>query len=402
MKRLSGIISKIKLSHFTRINWRRRIIVFSAVCLMSVPVLYCFRENVFQKVEHYNYEVQGEETFSLDVVSVSPADGAANVEISTDIDVEFNDNIDMSTVDSSTFLVNGGAVTGVFSYDPQVNIVKFNPDADLAINTLYTVELTTGIKNLADDPMAAGFIWSFNTVNVLLPEIYILSPDGEILTGETYDFGSHVILSTYPAVFTIWNNGTSNLNITGSSLSGANSSEFNISASPGSPVAPGGSTTLTVDFIPSTVGNKTVALTITNDDADESSFIINFIAVSQPILAPAPEIKVTKGTINIVSGVTVVDFGSIKLGNNNSITLVMSNIGSDDLDVLSYSITGSNPSDFSTAFVPIPVTILSGSTKSFTVKFSPGSKGNKYANLNFQNTDADENPFIIKLKGKGK
>lgn len=402
MKRLTVIISKLMLPSLSGLKWKHSLKILGALLIIFTTIPYCFRENVQQKVESYNTEELNteEELDYLEVNSVYPETGAANVAVNSDIDVQFNDNVDMLTVDSSTFIVNGGAVTGVYTYDPQTNIVKFNPDSDFTCNTIYSIEITTGIKNEGDETMAGGFSWSFATVPAVQPEIKMNSPLGEIFTGYSYDFGSIVNLTTRSIVFTIMNNGTSNLNITGTALSGVNSGEFIISVSPCSPVIPGGSATFTVDFTPSTVGDKTAALTIISDDADESSFTINFNGVSQPVATP--EIKVSKNTENIIGGVTVVDFGSVKVGHDKFITLVMSNTGSGNLDVSNYNITGSNPSSFSTTFAPIPDTIASGTTRTFIVKFSPWYKGHKYADLIFQNSDSDENPFIIKIKGKGK
>ena len=149
------------LSHF---KGRSHKIVFFFFCLALLPVLFCFREDVLKKVEVYNaIDLSGEAPFYIEVVSVYPAIGGVNVPVNTDIDVAFNDNIDMSTVDPSTFIVDGGAVAGVFTYDSQQKTVKFNPGSDLLPSTSYMVNLTTGIKNPVGETMVSDFSWSFTT-----------------------------------------------------------------------------------------------------------------------------------------------------------------------------------------------------------------------------------------------
>ena len=99
------------------------------------------------------------------VVSTSPAQGARNLEVSTNIEVTFDVDMDVSTINNSTFLVNGSITalrSGIYTYDGPTRTVTFVPDTEFAVNDLVTVVLTTGIQSSAGVPMASGFILTCN------------------------------------------------------------------------------------------------------------------------------------------------------------------------------------------------------------------------------------------------
>lgn len=373
-----------------------KLYAISSVILMIVS---CSDENLIQQVQDYNTEPP--EPYFFNVVSTDPAASSIDITLNADINVAFDDNIDISSISSSTFIVNdGGPVSGAFSYDPLTKTVTFNPGTDFTVNTLYTVTLTTGITNVSGETMFSDYTWSFTTTTASDPEIKITSPLIELFTGDTFDFGSALNFSTTPIDFTAYNTGTGNLDINSLLLSGTDSDQFTISFNP-APVTinPGLNNTFTVDFTPTTTGIKNAVLTITNTDPDEGTFTINLTGIS--LIAGAPEIQVTRNGTILISNFTVVNYGTVHRGNSITKTFIMSNIGSNDLNITGYNITGSNPSHYSTDFSPVPAIITAGSTKTFNITFSPHSKGWKYADINFQNDDSDESPFVIKVKGRG-
>jgi len=339
--------------------------------------------------------------YFISVVSVSPADSTTGISITSNITVEFNDNIDILTVDSSSFSVNnGGAVAGAYTYDAQSKTVIFNPAADLLPLTLYTVNLTTGIKNVSGESMAVAYTWSFTTAALLLPDIYILPPSPlvEIFTGGIYDFGAAVNPGTRSAVFTLGNSGSTNLTISGRTLSDA--VNFSVSAITALPIIPGGTTTFTVTFQPDTTpGIKNSVLTISTNDPDELSFIINL--TGEGLASASPEIQITNGGVILISPVSTVDFGTMIPGDTGTVTLVMHNIGTADLVVTGAVIGGTNPDLFSTDFT-VPQTLAPGSTLNFNISFSSSEAINAKATISFQNNDLNESPFTIKLKGRVK
>jgi hypothetical protein len=121
-------------------------------------------------------------------------------------------------------------------------------------------------------------------------EINILQGSTTILSGGTQLINSAVGTAT-PTTFTVENLGTlSTLNITSATLSGTAASDYTVTSFPAS-VAAGMNAPLVVSFNPSVSGNRNAVLTIANDDADESSYVINLYGVggsyaSEPTAQP--------------------------------------------------------------------------------------------------------------------
>jgi len=77
---------------------------------------------------------------------------------------------------------------------------------------------------------------------------------------------------TATRTFTIQNTGAQALSIGAISFSGTNASDFSVTTSPAFSVAASGSTTFTVTFTPSAIGNRTAIISIVNDDSNENPY----------------------------------------------------------------------------------------------------------------------------------
>jgi hypothetical protein len=69
--------------------------------------------------------------------------------------------VDAATISAATFTVNG--VTGTVTYDAASRTATFMPAAPLAFGTTYTATMTTQVKDLAGNAMAANQVWTFTT-----------------------------------------------------------------------------------------------------------------------------------------------------------------------------------------------------------------------------------------------
>jgi hypothetical protein len=106
------------------------------------------------------------------VMATVPVNTATGVPVGVALTATFNDTMTCSTLASpaTTFTVTGPgttAVAGTVSCAGAVAI--FTPGAQLAVNTLYTATITTGVKSLAGTPMAANYVWIFRTVPTITP-----------------------------------------------------------------------------------------------------------------------------------------------------------------------------------------------------------------------------------------
>ncbi len=99
------------------------------------------------------------------VVATTPTSGATGVSPHKSISATFSEALKPSTVNTSTFLLAGpgGAVAGVVTYDGASFKATFTPGAPLAANSPHTATLTAGIQDVAGNPLAAPYTWTFTT-----------------------------------------------------------------------------------------------------------------------------------------------------------------------------------------------------------------------------------------------
>jgi hypothetical protein len=97
------------------------------------------------------------------VVSTNPLNAAATVPINRNVNATFSEAMDSSTFTSATFTLAAGAtpVSGIVTYAGMT--ATFTPAGNLAPNTLHTATITTGVKDLAANSLAANFTWTFTT-----------------------------------------------------------------------------------------------------------------------------------------------------------------------------------------------------------------------------------------------
>ena len=371
--------------------------------LISLPILFlfgtllltCFHEDQLGKLNNNNKT--DFDLLNINVQALHPGVNALNVYVGTTIKALFDDNIDLSTVSSSTFIINDGETSGEYSYDNQTGIVTFTPATELDYDTVYKIVLTTGIKNLAGSALAQDYYWSFTTAASPVPNIYITTALNSINTGGTWNYGS--VLQNYgkEKEFTITNSGNSDLAISDVEISGHDHDQFKITDYPESTISQNSSSTLAVDFKPSSPGLKNAVLTITSNDQNYPEFIINLTGTG--LETDTSEMQITFNGSIIISDSTEVYFGLIPRWSSKDLTLVMSNIGSSNLIITDVFPGGNNPDMFSTDFTP--KTIEPGASEEFTITFNPAwSRGMKMANIVFEYNNG-LSPFIVKVRGRG-
>ncbi len=223
----------------------------------------------------------------------------------------------LSGVNVGDFLIVTQPATTVSPAGSTNVTVQFNPAA------LGVRSATLTIAN--DDGDESPYNFTVSGTGSGAPEINVVGNGLGIADGDTTPaeadhttFGaSDVTSGAVSRVFTIQNTGTDVLNLgaNAASLSGTHASDFSVSAQPATSLAPGGSTSVTVQFDPSALGARTAVLTIANDDADENPY--DFALAGQGI---------SGGTLTIVQNVTGEDvsvgFSSTTPALNFSLTSV--------------------------------------------------------------------------------
>jgi len=116
---------------------------------------------------------------TLSVISVTPATGSTGVAVTTPVTAIFNEVMNGTTINSSTFTLTpagGTAVTGNVSYSGGTSAAVFTPASPLAYNTVYTATIATGVQNPAGTALAASDTWSFTTATGPAPTVTAVTP----------------------------------------------------------------------------------------------------------------------------------------------------------------------------------------------------------------------------------
>ena len=98
------------------------------------------------------------------VISTTPANNGT-VPLAGNITATFNDAMDGSTINTTTFTLvkgtdpSGEIVPGEVTYANKV--ATFNPSTDFLVNTKLTATMTTGAKDPAGNALAANKTWTF-------------------------------------------------------------------------------------------------------------------------------------------------------------------------------------------------------------------------------------------------
>ena len=112
------------------------------------------------------------DTTSPTLSSLSPTDGAATVALDANVEANFSETMDASTITGATFTltraVNGATpVAAAVSYDPTTNKATLNPTVELQAGKTYSAKVkggSVGVKDSVGNPLVADKVWSFTTV----------------------------------------------------------------------------------------------------------------------------------------------------------------------------------------------------------------------------------------------
>src|SRR5580658_7890342 len=101
------------------------------------------------------------------VTSATPPTGTTGVCTNSVATATFSQAMNPATINPTTFTLTAGtppvAVAGVVTYNASSDTATFTPSSPLALSTLYTAKITTGAENLAGDPLASDYAWTFTT-----------------------------------------------------------------------------------------------------------------------------------------------------------------------------------------------------------------------------------------------
>jgi hypothetical protein len=238
---------------------------------------------------------------------------------------------------------------------------------------------------------------------IVAPEISIRNAagsslvDGELASTQNFE---NTLLggSSSPRQFTIVNEGNAVLSGLAIRLAGSHPGDFEVSQPGSNTLPPGGTTTFTASFIPTSAGSRSATLLIASNDSDENPFELVLGGYGEPV---EPEITVKHLGASLVSGSpdSKQDFGSVDAGfAGNPKYFVIRNSGTAGLTDIRLSLVGAHAKDF---IVRRPSTTNLGPRAStiFSVVFRPRTPGSRKAILRIHSNDTDQSPFDIQIQG---
>jgi len=265
----------------------------------------------------------------------------------------------------------------------------------VTFNAVADGEHAAALHISSNDPEESLFDISI-AGNGVAPEIAVEQPSLTDLVGgsASVTFGAVSLSSTATLTFTVRNRGTGPLNGLAISKSGPHAQDFSVTELGATTIAVNSSRTFSATFDPSEAGLRTATLHIASNDPDENPFDIALSGIGT-----APDIVVEQPPGRALTDNTgIIDFGILRPGQSVSITFGIRNDGSSTLSSLAYSISGTHAADFVVnAFGGTSLT--AGSSRSFTVVFTPAAVGDRTATMRIVSNDPDENPYEINFSG---
>jgi hypothetical protein len=128
-----------------------------------------FPVNTITNAVYSMYVTLAPDTTPPTVTGVTPASGATAVSGGTAVTATFSEDMNPATLTSSTFVLrnpSGVAVAATVGYSAATRVATLTPSAVLAGSTTFTATVNagaSGVKDIAGNPLASNFVWSFTT-----------------------------------------------------------------------------------------------------------------------------------------------------------------------------------------------------------------------------------------------
>ncbi len=305
-------------------------------------------------------------------------------------------------------------ISGDFSY---INLPPFPFTLNQGETQLITIEFnptTTGliediveiVNNDPDEGPKYTFKVRGNGEIKSTPDINVIN----VTTGNDvpfdstgHDFTQVGVGDAITVTFRIENTGSSDLTIFDVLFESGNTSDFSIDTSTLSTLlAPGSSTTFKVTFQPTVAKKRTVKVRIDNDDPDTNESAYRFTLKGEGKKESQPDMRIFVDSREYPDGSTYYfeEGDPVEVGDSSVEVFTIRNLGTIDLEVTSYLLKAGRAQDY-TVELTVPVTVMPGSSKDFTVIFRPSKGGGINTNLEISSNDEGEKTYKVKLIGFG-
>ena len=128
----------------------------------------------------WSFTTIGTADITLPMVNATdPLNNATGVDLSKIVKATFNEAMNPSTINATTFTLKQGATVVAGSVTYAGTTASFTPTTPLTANLIYTGTITTGVKDLAGNALAANVVWNFTTSgtpDTILPTVSVTDP----------------------------------------------------------------------------------------------------------------------------------------------------------------------------------------------------------------------------------
>jgi hypothetical protein len=219
-----------------------------------------------------------------------------------------------------------------------------------------------------------------------------------------HDFKQVGVGDAITVTFKIENTGSLVLNIFDLLFESGDTSDFSIDKSGlSTALSPGSSTTFNTTFQPTEAKNKSVKVRIDNDDPDSKESAYKFTLKGEGKKESQPDMRIFVDSKEYPDGTTYYfnEGDPVEIGVSSTEVFTLKNFGTANLIITGALLTGGKANDYSFDLI-VPITLTSGSSKKFTVTFTPSKDGKRETTLEVSSNDEGKKPYKVKLKGFGK
>ena len=110
------------------------------------------------------------------VISTDPANGTPDVVLTKIISATFNEVMNPTTINSSTFVLKQGTTTISGSVSYASTTAVFTPSENLVLDKTYTATIKSAVEDIAGNTMQSDYTWTFSTSNSVRPTVTSTNP----------------------------------------------------------------------------------------------------------------------------------------------------------------------------------------------------------------------------------
>ena len=175
------------------LNTSNEIITFTPSSILSYDTLYTVTVQSSLKDESGNGLISdyvwsfttgdAPDTASPYVIETFPDASDTNAPLHYTIKAQFNEVMNASTIDETSFIVTG--TTGTVTYDEENKTAVFTPSSSLQASQSYTATLTTAIQDMSTNALSTEFSWGFATTNPVTSINYLTNCTGQYVNLNT-------------------------------------------------------------------------------------------------------------------------------------------------------------------------------------------------------------------------